>query len=171
MDLAANALSLLLTLGLLLSIPVGLAPSVTVADGAVCLEGSAQGTAIALRSSYPAELNGAYTRSGYKDRIVAQLSVTIGLLGAAPRFSFTAKPGARDVADAADLAHVGENELARAWDRRALPRRRLREGRGEPLQRGRGVRLSFAVTDRRYVRLAVCWTSTAQMSVINVVAT
>lgn len=85
--------------------------------GSAAVVGTLGGEALEVRATFSPSASPLYVRSGFKSGIGAELSVTVGLRGATPRFSCTAKGAARAIADAMDSSGPpGAKELAKAWE-------------------------------------------------------
>jgi hypothetical protein len=80
-------------------------------DGTVRLDGFFAGESIALSARISEATNDAYLSKGLQTGLGADLTVTVGLLGASPRLSFVATKEAVRVADAWDVGG-GHGECA-----------------------------------------------------------
>lgn len=92
-------------------------PSAVVDERGVRLEGTHDGEAIIVRAAYTPSASPYYMRTGYEDGAGAQLTVTVGMRGATPRFGIRVD---RAVAVADEMAAAGQSEVrevdfARAW--------------------------------------------------------
>jgi hypothetical protein len=144
------------------------------ARGRVSIEGTiAEKPDIPIRVgvSYPPDLNSRYVSTGYKDYILPETTVTVGLLGATPRFELKAREKAASVADDVDrylnnATVPSEIDFERAWKIMALNEellndelrtdlmrlllkvRTLRSVRIDPT----GLSISFTTTEKEELR-------------------